>query len=543
MSATQGRVRYILFTDIGRSSYLWDNFPDQYPSALDKHNQLIEQAVTDHHGEVMKNLGDGYVALFDSPFEAASAAVDLQLQLASGGEGGGPAIPPFPDGTPLEVRAVVHGGQLQQLSAGRGWFGTPLNRVSRISNVCNPGQVLISGSVRVGMDKLPPETHLTDLGMHRLRDLGEPEQIYQLSHKGFARQEYPPLVTLDSRPNNLVIQPNAFIGRDKELVDLRKMMGNDAVRLLTVIAPGGYGKSRIANQLSADMLGKFSNGVFEVRLASVTEHTRLPEAIATATGFQFFGSREPKQQILDYLREKEMLLNFDNFEHLLEGAPFVAEILQYAPKVRVLVTSREPLRLQGEHVYKLDPMPVGPGSDSVQLFVDRASLVKHDFAMTPENSAWVEKIAERLEGVPLALELAAAWADSFTLEEMFGELGSQLELTSRMSDVPERQKSVRASCDWSYRLLGPELRSALRRTSVFRGGFFIDAAEDVLVMKGMKLRKTLADLCDKSWLYTREIKWTIMGETTAQTRYFLRDAAAREYAWEKLEATKFAPGD
>jgi len=524
-------TRFILLTDIAGSSRLAEAYPEQYYAALEAHNCIIEHATAVQGGEILKHLGDGYLALFGDAASAINAAVAVQLALNAGQQG---SIAIFADGSKFSVRAIVHGGRLTRLAGqDQDWFGPPLNRCARIGKVCHPGQLLISGVVRAALTALPPELAELDLGRVRLRDLGEPEQLIQLTHPRFAQRQFPPLLGLDSRPNNLALQPNAFIGRDKELAELWRLLAAET-RLLTLHAHGGYGKSRLAAQLCAHLLWRYEHGAFEVLLAPVRDHNYLPQAIADATGFQFYGKREPREQILDFLRNKEMLLCLDNFEHLLEGAEFIAEILMAAPKVRILVTSREPLRLTAERVYCVEPLPLGPGSDAVQLFFDRATRVKHRFQLNGESVPLVERICERLEGIPLALELVAAWASEFTLPELLSEVEKQLEVTARMRDVPERQRSVRASCDWSYGLLRPELKRALRCLAVFRGGCFVDAAAAVLEQQGPELRQTLAALSDKSWVFAREVTWGTTGEAVGQIRHFLRDAASHEYAFQLL---------
>jgi predicted ATPase/class 3 adenylate cyclase len=532
-------MQYILLTDIYRSSHLAESFPQQYAEAHARHNEQIEQLCASFGGRVLKGLGDGYLLLFDTPGPCLGCAVAVMRQVDGSAS--------FPGDMPLRLRAACHGGLLREQAGD--WYGPPLNRVARIGQVCHPGQLLVSavldeplrrGSVPDGADGSVHVSTL-DLGDHRLRDLGEPEHLYQVLHADCALQQHPALVSLESRPNNLVQMPGSFVGRDSELGELKGLLtgaGGTRHRLVTVIAPGGYGKSRLIAQLCANLLDEFGSGVFEVRLASLTEPSRVPEAIASATGFQFYGSREPRQQILDYLREKQMLLHFDNFEHLLPAAELVTEILQTAPKVQMVVTSREPLRLREEKVYRLEPLPVEEGGDAQRLFMDRALMVRHDFELRPGDAAIVERICRSLDGVPLAIELAAAWVDSFSLDELAREMDHQLELTARMADVPERHRSVRASCDWSWQQLTDQQKSLLRRCSVFRGGFFFDAGEAVLGITGMPLRRALAELCDKSWLYTRELKWEENGQPTSRTRWQLRDAAAREYAWEKLLETR-----
>lgn len=549
----QALTSFILFTDIHRSSSLWERFPERFSRALEAHNAIVEQAVAAHGGGIMKNLGDGYLALFPSASTIVTAMVAIETQIG--------ALPLLPDDTRLRLRQVAHGGHLKRLAVGEGYFGHALNRASRILQVCHPGQVLISDIVRAHLGNLPDGVSISEMGLHHLRDLEEPERLYQLDHPGFELHEFPALPTLDYRPNNLVHQPNTFVGREREMRELRALLADKKQRLITVTAPGGYGKSRLATQLCANMLDCFESGVFEVLLAPVGDAERIVPTTASALGFQFYGRGEPKQQLLDYLRQKNLLLSFDNYEHVMEGKDLLAEILKNAPKVSILVTSREPLRLSGEMVYALEPLPVGrleigsagvspvisqqpdttgtaaPPSiipalqpdlpESVQLFLDRAMLVKRDFALTPENLALVNQICARLDGVPLAMEMAASWVDSFTPTELLDEFEQQLELTARMDDVPERQRSIRASLDWSYKLLTDEQKQALQASSVFRGGFYFDAAKEVFADKNA--RKSLSELCDKGWLFARE--------TMGKTRFFPRDAAAHQYAFEKLRET------
>jgi predicted ATPase len=270
-----------------------------------------------------------------------------------------------------------------------------------------------------------------------------------------------------------------------------------------------------------------------VYLAPVREALDVPYAIGNALGYQFSGERTPEQQLGDFLRNKELLLCLDNFEHLLDSAPLVANLLAAAPQLRVVITSREPLRLKGEQTYVLEPLPVTAGagehSEAELLFADRAALVHRGFALTPENSPEVRHFCEHMSGIPLAIELAAAWMDSFTLAELHDELTDQLELEARTSDQEPRHQSLKASLDWSWNLLGGEQQEILMRLSTFRGGFFSEAACAVLNIKGMALRTVLAKLCDKSWLYTREVD--------GQTRFFLRDMLAHEYALDKLKTS------
>lgn len=506
---------YILLTDIYQSSRLSELYPRQYASVLDIHNAAVEEAVRECAGQVYKNTGDGYIAFFDSAHDCIACATSLATEFAK--------FPDFAKDDPFLVRITAHQGKVRP--AGTEYYGPALNRASRLCQVCNPGQIVFSDPAKPARRDLPEGTSITDLGEHHLRDLAKPEHLYQLNVPGLP-QEFPALPTLGNRPNNLVEQPGAFIGRERELGELTGLLAD--LRLVSIIASGGYGKSRLSAQLCANLLDSFERGVFFVELAPLRDHTGITTALANATGFQFYGTRDPKEQLIDFLREKELLLCFDNFEHVLEGASFIADILKEAPRVKAIVTSREPLRIRGEQVYKLQPLPVADEhSDAVMLFSDRASLVNSGFAL---DVPLVQGICILLSGIPLAIELAAAWMDSYTLPELRDELGKQLELTARMSDTPERHRSLRASLDWSWNLLDEQHRKMLMAMSTFRGGCFADGASAVLQTEGMKLRGGLAKLLDKSWLYTRELD--------GRTRWYMRDAASREYAFEKLEGTR-----
>ncbi len=522
-STSSARIAFILFTDIFQSTRLWERFPQDFGEALERHNTTVEETVLSHSGEIMKNLGDGYIAIFNTADECVRSGVEIQKKLR--------AVHALPDGSDMLVRVVAHSGPLRRLAAGRGYFGEPLNRVSRICQVCQPGQLLVSQAVMTLIHRLPESTYVSDLGTHHLRDLAEPEQLYQLDHPDFALHEFPPLPTLNFRPNNLVAQPNVFIGRERELAELKGIVARDKHRLVTIVAPGGYGKSRLATQLCANLLDNFENGVFEVLLAPISEHERIVSMAAGALGFQFHGRGEPGQQFLDYLREKQMLILFDNFEHVVEGRALLLEILKRAPKVSMLVTSRESLRLTGEKTYWLDPLLVHDDGkalgdelpDGVALFAERASLVKHDFEITAESLTLVQTICEKLDGVPLAIELAAAWSDFYPLPQILKSVERQLDITARTVDVPERHRSVRACLDHSYKLLNDEQAQALRALAVFAGSFSLEAATQVLAMP--ETPGLLSDLHTKSWVYACP--------RGGEARFCMREAQ-REYADEQL---------
>ena len=559
------QTAFVVCTGVDRSSYLRETYPEDFARLLQRHDELIEAQAQKQQCGFLRNVADGYHAAFPDAAGAMEFAVAVKCEMAE--------FPTLPDGTTMRLRVSLHAGDIHGTPETEECCRRVLSRCARILEVCHPGQVLMSKAIRLHLREMPEGVEVPYLGSHRLRDLAEPEHLYQLVHPDFALHGFPALPTLEHRPNNLSEQPNAFIGRTHELLELKRILLGAGHRLLTIAAPGGYGKSRLATQLCAELLDEYEDGVYEVSLAPLGDAERLVTTTASAFGFRFHGRGEPKLQLLDYLREKRMLVCFDNFEHLLPGKQLLREIHGQAPQVSILATSREPLRLKGEKIYRLEPLPVTVGRpeaggagvspaaskgvgtshptgvgtsvptppnlanefaspvirgeelpEAVQLFIDRATLVKHDLSLSAENLGLVAEICGKLDGVPLAIELAAAWADTFTLEELRKEVQEQLELTARMEDVDERHRSVRASLDWSFRLLNDDQQEVLRAISTFKGGFFVKAAK--AVVRKPELRKTLAELCEKGWLFTREMN--------GETRFYLRDAASHEYAIGKL---------
>lgn len=304
-------------------------------------------------------------------------------------------------------------------------------------------------------------------------------------------------------------------------------------RLITIVAPGGYGKSRLATRLIELMEHEQQRECYEVYLARLGDHRRIPWSAAEAVGLQLRDDRDPLPQLVDFLRGKSALIHFDNFEHLLEAAPLISSLILELPGLQVLATSREPLRLPEEHLLQLGSLPVANGNGAalkghqpaaVRLFADRAALADRGFALTDQNEQQVAAVCRGLAGVPLAIELAAAWTDSFALEELQRELQHQLDIKARDADVPERHRSLRASCDWSYSLLTVHQQLALRCLSVFRGGFTLDAAAAIL--PSIDLPETVAALAEKSWLKEES--------HVAGQRYYLHNEAIREYAYQQL---------
>jgi len=322
----------------------------------------------------------------------------------------------------------------------------------------------------------------------------------------------------------------AFVGREDELTELMRRLDRGQ-RLITITAPGGYGKSRLAVQLLAMLRQQRQCECFEVLLAPLSDHRRIPWSAAEAVGLQLRDDGDPLPQLIDFLRGRRALIHFDNFEHLLDGAPLISNLLRELPELKVLVSSREPLGLAEEHVLQLAALPLTNGNGAilkrrrpaaVRLFANRAALADREFILTEDNEQQVAAVCRELAGVPLAIELAAAWSDSYSLDELQLELRNQLDIKTREADVPERHRSLRASCDWSYSLLSEHQQLALRCLSICRGGFTLEAAAAIL--PSVDLAKTIAVLGEKSWL--RDLPHP------AGPRYQMHNEAIREYSYQ-----------
>ncbi len=408
-----------LFTDIEGSTPLWEQRPEAMARSLAHHNTVLQAAIEAHGGIVFKTVGDAFCAAFATPHQAVAAAVAAQRALQAPSEAWG--------GTgPLRVRMGLHLGLADWRDGD--YVGPTLNRVARVMSAGHGGQILLTAAVAEGAEgRLGGEVSLQDLGHHRLKGLSQPEHLYQALAPGLP-VDFPALKSLDVRPNNLPLLPTPLVGRVRELADLGALLLRPDVRLVTLMGVGGTGKTRLALELAAQVLATFTGGVYFVNLAPVLDPALVPSAIAKALGVRETGSRPLLDSLQDFLRDKRLLLVLDNFEHLVQAAPLVTDLLLSAAFLKVLVTSREALRLHDEHTYPLAPLPlpqrppVGAGhlqdpdrytaqvaqADAVQLFVQRAEAVKPGFQVTRENAATLAHICHRLDGLPLALELAAA---------------------------------------------------------------------------------------------------------------------------------------
>jgi predicted ATPase/class 3 adenylate cyclase len=487
-SSPAGVVTF-LFTDIEGSTRLWERDAATMWRALERHNSLLADAIRQHQGVHFKTIGDAFQAAFADPAAAVAAAVAAQRALAA---------EPWPETGPLRVRMALHRGAAEPSPSGD-YLAPSLNRLARLMAAGHGGQVLLSTVVHEAVgERLPDGVTTISLGKHRLRDLLAAEEIWQLVIPNLPAT-FPPLKSLETHPTNLPQQPTDLIGRDDDVAALRTILADEGTRLLTLTGPGGVGKTRLALAAAAESLETFPDGVFLVALAGVEEAALLLPEIAAVLGVREGGGLTLEESVLAYLGGKRLLLVLDNLEQLRPfdaAAAVVARLLDAAPGLRLLATSRAPLRIRAEHERPvaplLTPAPATGALDeaalaaltanpAVALFIDRAQAARPAWCLTPANAADVAEIARRLDGLPLAIELAAARIRVLTPDDILRRLGDALNLlAARAGDRPDRQQTLRAAIAWSHDLLQFEDQAAFRRLGVFSGGFTLEAAETVL---------------------------------------------------------------
>ncbi|HYP21644.1 MAG TPA: adenylate/guanylate cyclase domain-containing protein, partial [Chloroflexia bacterium] len=496
-----------LFTDIVGSTHLWERFPEQARAALLRHDAIIEEIVDRHSGSVVRPRGEGdsRFAVFSRASDAVAAVASIQQAFLA---------EPWPTPTPLQVRVALHTGEAD-LREGD-YYGSAVNRCARLRSAAHGGQTLLTRTTRdLVRDALPGKLEMRDLGEHQLRDLQQPEHVFQLVIPGLPA-DFPPLKTLEARPNNLPAQRSPLVGRGAVLAAVQRLLLQTDAGLLTLTGPGGIGKSRLAVQAAAEMLDEFQDGVFFVSLAHVTDPDLVSPAIAQALGMKQVASREMVDTLADYLSDKQLLLLLDNFEQVVAAAPVVVRLLRAAPRLKVLVTSRQALHLRDEQEFPvpalgvpdLNHLPAAQALsqyEAVSLFVQRARLVARDFEVTNENAPAVAEICYRLDGLPLAIELAAARIRLLPPEALLSRLGSRLRLlTGGARDLPERHQTLRSTIQWSYDLLHPSEQMLFRYMSVFVGGSTLEAIDAVcnaggaLESLGIDVLDGVASLVDKS---------------------------------------------
>ncbi|HEX6576862.1 MAG TPA: adenylate/guanylate cyclase domain-containing protein [Jiangellaceae bacterium] len=530
-AAPTGTVTF-LFTDIEGSTGLLQALGETYRHAQDRHCEIVRAAIGAEDGHVVRTAGDSFFVAYASPAPAVRAAVSAQRSLAA---------TDWPDGSHLRVRMGLHTGE--GVLGGDDYIGIDVNRAARIAAAAHGGQVLLSEATRALVrHDLPAGVTLRDLGEHRLKDIAHPERLFDLVVDDLPN-DFPPIRSLDVRPNNLPLQLTSFVGRADEIARAVQLLRGH--RLVTLTGPGGAGKTRLALEVAAEELSSFEDGAFFVDLAPISDHTQLPSVLAQALGIRERPGRELIDTLPDVLAAMDVLLVLDNFEHLLPAASVVDRLLAAARRLRILVTSRAPLRLYGEQEHQVPPLAL-PDVDrpqdldvlsrceAIALFVERARAARPGFGLTDENAGVVADVCIRLDGLPLAIELAASRVKVLTPQAIRSRLAEGPDLlTASARNLPARQRTLRATIGWSCGLLTEPQRRLFSRLSVFRGGAGLDAVEAVgnpLGDPGVDTLDALSSLVDDSLVRQTEMP-------DGEPRFGMLETI-REYAGELLAATE-----
>jgi predicted ATPase/class 3 adenylate cyclase len=528
----------LLFTDIEGSTELLQRLGPRYADVLAEQRALLRAAFQDWGGREVDTQGDAFFVAFARAADALAAAVDAQRALATH---------PWPEGVAVRVRMGLHTGAPDV--AGDGYVGLDVHRAARIGAAGHGGQILLSGATRALVERdLPAGADLHDLGEYRLRDLQRPERIYQLVLPDpNLPTDFPPLKTLDRHPNNLPAQPTPLLGRQEELAAVCALLRRAETRLVTLTGPGGIGKTRLGLQVAAELSDDFADGVYFVALASISRPDLVTAAVAQALRLRETDGRPLDETLCAHLSGQRLLLLLDNFEQVMAAAPLVASLLAACADLKVLVTSREVLRLQAEQEYPVPPLglPAIPAAratvdvgalsqaPAVALFVERARAARPDFRLSPANARAVAEICARLDGLPLAIELAAARIRLLSPEALLARLSGRLQLlTGGARDLPARQQTLRSTIAWSEDLLTPAERTLFRRLAVFAGGWTLSAAESVAPAAGElegDILEGLASLVDKSLVRRQD-------DLESEPRFALLETI-RAYGQEQLEAS------
>ena len=500
-SLPTGTVTF-LFTDIEGSTRLLQQLRDTYADVLVECRRLVRTAIQERGGQEVDTEGDAVFAAFPSAREALIAAVTAQQSILRH---------PWPDGAAVRVRMGLHTGEAHVAESG--YVGMDVHRAARICAAAHGGQILISDVTQGLVTRdLSDGVRLRDLGEHRLKDLAHPHRLFQVLAPDLST-DFPPVRSLDAHPHNLPIQLTSFIGRGREIAEVKRLLG--AARLVTLTGSGGAGKTRLALQVAADVVEGNSDGVWLAEFAPIADPVLVPKTVASAMNVPEQPGRDMTETLVDALRPKALLLVLDNCEHLLAACrDLAAALLRTCPQVRILATSRQGLGVPGETLWRVPSLSVPEDTtrlpppdklllfEAVRLFVDRAVMIDSGFMITSENAPALARVSQRLDGIPLAIELAAARVKVLAVEQIAARLDDRFRLLtggSRM--LLPRQQTLRAAIDWSYDLLSQKERAVLRRLSVFAGGCTLEAVEVVCIgnsVEASDILDLLTQLVDKS---------------------------------------------
>ena len=530
MTLPTGTVTF-LFTDIEGSTRLMQELGDKYVQLQVDHHAILRAAFREQEGSELRTEGDSFFCVFKSALSGCQAAAQAQREFARH---------EWPGGNAIRVRIGLHTGEAPLV--GDEYIGLDVHHAARVEAAAHGGQILMSEATRSLVESsLPAGLSVRDMGTHRLKDLARPEHLFQLVVEG-APDVFPPLRTLESTPNNLPTQLTSFVGRERDVEEGKRLLRG--TRVLTLTGPGGIGKTRLSLQVAADLVHEFPGGVYFVPLSALRDADLVVSAVAQSVGIPVSGNRVPAEAVEEYLRDRKVLLVLDNYEQLLpDGAVAVAGLLQASPELKVIVSSRAPLRIYGEQELAVEPLRIpdmkalpSAGAlsqfEAVKLFIERAVAAKHDFQVTNENAPAIAGICERLDGLPLAIELAAARIKLFNPHALLTRLESSASvLGSGSRDLPGRQQTLAGAIAWSYDLLDEPHKRLFRRFSVFARGGHLEQAEEVCGPAselGLDVLTGLDDLADQS---------LIRRLPDYDEPRLLMLQVIREYAFEMLQAS------
>ncbi|HVH62617.1 MAG TPA: AAA family ATPase, partial [Candidatus Dormibacteraeota bacterium] len=489
MAALPAGIVAFLLTDLAGSTHAWEVRPDAMRQVLEQHDQIIGRCVEQHGGALVEagREGDSVLAVFQNTAAAASAALDIQRAVAAA---------KWPEGIIVRIRIALHAGEAQ-LRGGH-YFGVALNRCARLLATCHPGQIVMTKTVQeILVDEPPQGSELWDLGQHRLKDLKRPEHIFQLVDRDHPAR-FPPIRSLPHELTNLPVQVTTFVGRQDELRQLRKLQAN--ARLLTLTGPGGCGKTRLGQELASELVSDQKDGVWFADLTPVMDPLLVARAAASGLELQEQVGRTPLETVIAYCRDRQLVLLLDNCEHLIDSCAALAkQLIKSCPGVGIIATSREPLRVPGETVWRVPPLSI---PEATRLFLDRALATSPTYAVPETSLPSVARLSERLDGIPLAMELAAARVPMMPVDEILDRLEQGLAfLAGGDRTAVTRQRTLQATMEWSHGLLKPAEQVLFRRLAVFAGNFTLAACEKVCAepdLQQLQIVDLLGELVSKS---------------------------------------------